>query len=149
LTAKQLFEWSLGSWPRAIISFAVLCILASAIMMVTVLHFSPLCSEEMRDQEPSPDGRYVAASMVRNCGATTSYVTHFNLRTVESSFSPDFFDGVISDGEVATIGDYDGAVLFCWVSPRQINIEYPTPTSPLRTKHAWNEVTVTYGQKCP
>jgi hypothetical protein len=60
-----------------------------------VLHFDPLCGEEILQEQRSPDGRYVAVSMERNCGATTDYVQHINLRAADPKFSSDFFDGTI------------------------------------------------------
>lgn len=39
-----------------------------------------LCGEELIETVASPDGKYVAAILIRNCGATTDYVSHLNLR---------------------------------------------------------------------
>ncbi len=138
----------LSRWSFIGISLAG-SLLAVLLVGITVLHFNPLCGEEPIYEETSPGGQYVAATMVRNCGATTSYVTHVNLRSSKSSFKSGFLDGTIKAGEVATVGNYDGKVLFCWLSPRQFNIEYPTPDSERLMKHAWQDVTITYGEKCP
>jgi hypothetical protein len=124
-------------------------VLALGCLVVTVLHLDPPCSEETSYELTSPGGRYAAASMVRNCGATTSYVTHVNLRSSKSQFKPGFLDGTIKEGEVTTVGNYDGKVLFCWRSSQQLNIEYPTPESERSAKHSWRDITVTYGQGCP
>ena len=62
---------------------------------VMVLHFNPLCGEELIAEKTSPDGLYVATLMSRNCGAATPYVSHLNLRSTKSKFHPAFLDGVI------------------------------------------------------
>src|SRR5690349_17936217 len=89
-----------------------------------LLHFDPLCGEEMVTDKTSPDGRYVATQMTRNCGATTPYVAHINLRLVNSRFRADFFTATIKDGEVWESSKYSGA-RFCWSGPRQLEIGYP------------------------
>lgn len=65
-----------------------------------MLHFDPLCGEDLVTEKASPDGRYVASLMSRNCGATTKYVAHINLRLAGSRFHANFFDGTIKEGEV-------------------------------------------------
>ena len=133
-----------------VVAAIVAAVAVLVMIMLIALHFDPPCGEETRSEEVSPDGRYVAVEMVRNCGATTDYVTHVNLRSVESKFKAGFFDdGTIKDGEVATIDHRDGGERFCWLSSRQLNIEYPTPESEMAAKHAWRDVAVDYGKKCP
>jgi hypothetical protein len=132
-----------------IIAAIVAAIAVLVVIMLIAFHFEPLCDEETRSEQVSPDGRYVAVEMVRNCGATTDYVTHVNLRSEESNFKAGFFDGTIKDGEISTIGHRDGGERFCWLSSRQLNIEYPTPESEMAARHAWRDVAVEYGKKCP
>ncbi len=38
-----------------------------------------LCGDEELSSAVSPDGRYVARAFIRNCGATTAYVTRVDL----------------------------------------------------------------------
>ena len=106
------------------------------IAVVGFLHFNPLCGEEMGMEKTSPDGVYVAQVMVRNCGATTRYVSHINLRSTTAKFRPGFLDGVITDGEVFTSTDYSGD-RFCWSKPHKLSIGYPDlPT------RSWHDVAI-------
>ena len=100
------------------------------------LHFNPLCGEEMGIEKTSPDDRYVAASMTRNCGATTPYVAHINLRPVKSKFRADFLFGTINAGQVFTSSKYSGA-RFCWSKPHKLSIGYPDLSS-----RNWHDVTI-------
>ena len=124
------------------------CFLAVLLPVLAIFHFDPLCSEEGRSEQTSPDGQYVAASLVRNCGATTDFVAHVNLRPSMSKFRPDFFGGTIKDGEIATINHWDGGVIFCWISSRHLNIDSPPPEHQEWAKHRWRDVEITY-DSCP
>jgi hypothetical protein len=44
------------------------------------------CGESNESEIASPSKAYVAMVFVRNCGATTGYVTHVNLRTATDIF---------------------------------------------------------------
>lgn len=137
----------LKGW-KLIGSLVVASSVAMGLAGLAALHFDPLCGEEPGYEITSPSGRYVAASMVRNCGATTSYVTHVNLRTASSKFHPGFLDGTITEGEIATFDKYDGRVVFCWLSDEQLNIELPLPQG-RRSGSTWTGINVTYGKNCP
>jgi hypothetical protein len=104
------------------------------------LHFNSLCEEETVTEKTSPDGHYVAALMSRNCGATTPFVAHINLRLASSRFRVDFLNGTIKDGEVWGSSSYSGT-RFCWSAPHGLEIGYPPEDGrpPLR---AWHEVTI-------
>ena len=103
-----------------ITGFAVIVLL---IAVIGFLHFNPLCGEETVLERTSPDGRYVAVLMTRNCGATTSYVAHINLRPATSKFRQGFLDGTVKDGEVFTSSKYSGD-RFCWSKPHKLSIGY-------------------------
>src|SRR5437867_710129 len=97
--------------------FLLAAVGAIALLVMAValfFHFDPLCGEELALEQISPDGRYIAAWMIRNCGATTSYVDHVNLRLVSSGFHADFMDGTITDGEIVTFAKGPSRVRFCW-----------------------------------
>jgi hypothetical protein len=57
------------------------------------------CNEAVEKQVASPGGEYLATLFERNCGATTGYVTHINLRLASDADRPDTH-GVINDGQV-------------------------------------------------
>lgn len=128
---------------------AVGAIALPVVAVALFFHFDPLCGEELSLEQASPDGRYVAAWMIRNCGATTSYVHNVNLRIGTSALHTDFMDGTITDGEIVTFDKDRGRIRFCWSGPRRLNIEYPDPEPGLRKLNSWRDVQITYGQICP
>jgi hypothetical protein len=105
-----------------------------------LLHFEPLCGEEIVTEKASPDGRYVAALMSRNCGATTPYVVHINLRSADSRFRANFFDGTIKGGEIWGSSNYSGE-RFCWSDSKRIEIGYPADNG-ARMQRTWRDVTI-------
>ena len=107
--------------PIGILGFAIVAV---SIVVIGFLHFSPLCGEDTILEKVSPDGQYVAVLMRRNCGATTSYVAHINLRPTSINFRPGFLDGTVKDGEVFTSSKYSGD-RFCWSAPHKLSIGYP------------------------
>jgi hypothetical protein len=132
--------------------FLLVALGAIAVLVVAValfFHFDPLCGEETALEQASPDGRYVAAWMIRNCGATTSYVHHVNLRLRTSTLHTDFRSGTITDGEILTVPEKSGRVRFCWSGSRRLNIERPDPEPGLRQLSNWQDVEITYGKVCP
>ena len=110
-----------------------------------VLHFDPLCGEELIREQHSPDGRYVAVLMERNCGATTRYVEHINLRRADRKFPSGFLDGTIKDGEIFTLENRDGggSVEFEWVGTT-LKIHHPADKGVFKKETTWNDVDVTY-----
>lgn len=133
---------------RQVLLIAAGAVATVILVVVLFFHFDPLCGEEMALEQASPDGRYVAAWMIRNCGATTSYVNHVNMRLADSAFHADFMDGTIKDGEIVTLAKYTSRVRFCWPSTRRLNIEYPD-SEPGRRVSSWRDVEITYGKACP
>ena len=114
---------------------------AFAVGVITIavggfLHFDPLCGEELGVEKTSPDGLYVAQLMIRNCGATTRYVGHINLRSATAQFRRGFLDGVITDGQVFATSDYSGD-RFCWSKPHKLSIGYPN----LRLRN-WRDISI-------
>jgi hypothetical protein len=101
------------------------------IFWILFLHFVPSCGEELRQEKQSPDGRYLAVSMERNCGATTRYVEHINLRAASGSFSSDFLAGTISESEVFTLENRNGSgsVEFEWLARHLKSTTRPTTAS--------------------
>ena len=99
------------------------------------------CSEANEAQVLSPDRRYIATVFVRNCGATTSYVTHVNLRKITDVFIADR-RGVIDTGEVVAT---DGVALVTprWLKGTELEVRL-RGTGPLKinTVGIWNNVMI-------
>jgi hypothetical protein len=104
------------------------------------LHFNPLCGEELILEKTSPDGHYVAVLMSRNCGATTPYVAHINLRRATAKFHSDFFSGTVKDGEVYGTSKYSGD-RFCCSGPRRLEIGY-SDSDGRYVVRTWHDVTI-------
>ena len=119
-----------------------------AVMSVTAIgffHFDPLCREETIRELPPPDGRYVAVSMERNCGATTLYVEHINLRAASRKFSSDFFDATVKEGEVFTFEQRagDNNPRFAWSRKGGLKIENACDERTSKSD-AWRDVSIDY-----
>jgi hypothetical protein len=101
-----------------------------------------LCGEDSKHEIKSTDGRYVATVFVRNCGATTPYVTHLNLREVGENFKPDS-NGVIVEGEVYTVKG-QAEIKVSWSSESSLLIETIGGPEVLGKEKSWKEVTINY-----
>jgi hypothetical protein len=111
---------------------------------MAVMHFDPSCGEEIKEEQRSPDGRYVAVLMERNCGATTRYVEHINIRPANRSFSTSFFAGTTTEGEIFTLEDRNGGpVQFEWAG-KTLRVHYPADGRIVRKQPNWNDVDIAY-----
>ena len=122
-----------------VLGLPVLGLATLAIAGVLLLHFDRLCGEETVVEKKSPDGRFVAALMSRNCGATTGCVQHINLRLASSRFRSDFLGGTITEGEIWGSSKYSGE-RFCWSGPTRLELGYPTDGT--WSVARWRDVTI-------
>lgn len=101
------------------------------------------CSEQNLADVKSPDGKYVASLFARNCGATTSYLFHVNLRADSDKFSPDL-SGNIKEGEIFGIDGYK--VLMEWTSPTTlvINCTECPADQPVNLERTWKDINILY-----
>src|SRR6266576_6907498 len=79
------------------------------------------CGEELKAEAASPDGKVVATVWERNCGATTSFIAHVNLRPSNEAFREDS-DGVIKEGQVFVIRGPGDRIKLVWQDPRRLVI---------------------------
>src|SRR5262249_43279354 len=82
-----------------------------------------MCEESSDTEAVSPNTEYVATTFVRNCGATTKYVSHVNLRKTSDSYPKDQY-GVIRVGEVFSVGGKPRTEVL-WVSDTELKIKVP------------------------
>jgi hypothetical protein len=82
-----------------------------------------LCSEQTIIEKLSPDGRYVAVLMHRNCWRS-GHNAHINLRLASSPpFRTGRLGGPINDGEIfGTFGVDPPDPHFCWSGPKRLEI---------------------------
>jgi hypothetical protein len=85
-----------------------------------VLASCSLCSDEQRQTVESPDHALKATYFVRNCGATTDYVSTVNLQS-----SREKFDG--NDGRVFVAKGEHGITLE-WTGPQTLLVKCRTCT---------------------
>ena len=118
---------------------------AVVLFWIAVMHFDPPCGEEVVKEQHSPDGRYVALLMERNCGATTRYADHINIRPATKRFSTNFFAGTITEGEVFTLENRNGGgpVQLEWAG-RTLKIHYPANEGVFKKQPTWNDVDIAY-----
>ena len=98
-----------------------------------------LCSDSLKAETPSPDGRFVAGVFERNCGATTGFVTYVALRSKDGSFSQDVNFAVL-------VLDTDDQPKMQWTDGRTLMIELSKEAVARRSRMetSWREVTVGY-----
>ena len=99
------------------------------------------CEESNQGQTLSPDRRYIATVFVRDCGATTGYVTHVNLRKATDVFMADR-GGVIATGQVVTIKGV-ALVTAKWVKNAELEVRL-RGEAPLAVNVAamWNDAAI-------
>ena len=105
-----------------ILGAAILLVLA----VVSVDFNQPLslCGEKTIMEKTSPDGRYVAVLMHRDCGAKLGREAHINVRLATSPPFPNhLYGGPVNDGEIFGTSRENGE-RFCWSSPQRLEIDY-------------------------
>jgi hypothetical protein len=128
--------------PLGIVVFGIVSV---SIAVVGFLHFNPLCGEEIIQELRSPDGHYVAVWMERNCGATTGYVEHINLRAASRKFWSDFFDGTIKQDEIFGFEQRAGDSIprIAWSGNRTLKIANACDER-TRKSATWHDVSIDF-----
>ncbi len=106
---------------------------AIAASIVAVFAGCGLCSDDALVAVFSPDRRYEARAFVRNCGATTPYVTH-----VELSYARRWFRNPVS--VYTATGEHP--IDLVWTSNEALSIRCRTCPSARGDEPGWNNVTV-------
>jgi len=108
-----------------------------------------ICEEDTVAESRSPDGKYLARSYIRNCGATTGYLMHVNLRGSWDYFNPTWV-GTIKQGQIASKSCLNETSLI-WKDSTHLEIQFDKcdyPVAPDRihlTKvERWNDVEISY-----
>lgn len=106
-----------------------------------------VCSEKQIGEATSPDGRFIAVLFLRNCGATTPFMQHVNLREKKHSrgeFSPDS-RGAIEDGQVFLTSA--GALSIAWEDAKTLVVKCkncPHNCCDKAWVKSWNDIKVSY-----
>jgi hypothetical protein len=95
----------------------------SLYLLLTLLPWSvDLCSEENKGDEYSPNGKYLARIYERNCGATTGFHTHVNIRSKWDYFNT-VWVGTITQGQVFSMACRT-EVKLVWKDDNNLEIHY-------------------------
>ena len=106
-----------------------------------------LCIEENKGELYSPNDKYLARIYERNCGATTGFVTHVNLRSLWDYFNTEW-PGTITQGLVFSIC-CNTEVKLLWRNDSHLEIQYrsckrPDESHRIFKNEAWNNITISY-----
>jgi hypothetical protein len=91
------------------------------------------CSDELVSESTSASGRYLAALIVRDCGATTNFASHIRLRRSNEPYRDDVQPVAVFEGRI------DPPV---WDGDRLI-VRFED-AEPFRRETAWGDVTIIY-----
>lgn len=96
------------------------------------------CSDEIKQEAKSPDGKYVATWYVRDCGATTSFSTIVNLRIGSARFNG-------NEGEVFVVKGQP-QVKIAWNNESSLQVSCPECRSEdiFKRETLHNSISVSY-----
>lgn len=109
--------------------------LVVAVACLLVAACGPECAEDVVASEGSPDGRYVATVFVRNCHATSPFVTIVSIRPGDEAFDP--------DGPYVFSLHGRAPVSVRWDSATQLTVTHPAERV-YRSAESWRGVRVRY-----
>lgn len=118
--------------------FALLGVLYLAVLKFMVIGLSGDCSDTVKEQLRSPDGRYTADLYERDCGATTSYSTGVSLRASSSRFDGDNPRVLSLKGRCDVAMDWQNGVL---------SLSYPGPCEIFQQLESWRDVKIEHHGK--
>ena len=129
--------------------------LATVYAVITLTPWSiGICSEEVTFEAYSPDESYLARVYVRNCGATTGYLTHVNLRSRWIYFNTRWF-GTIVQGQVFANACGSKTTLL-WRDNSNLEIDYVSCRVPEEEKdpafmkaETWGLIDIAYLERPP
>jgi hypothetical protein len=100
-----------------------------------------LCGEEELSRAVAPSGRLVAVAYVRNCGATTRFVSHVNVRETAQEFTKTSA-GIIVAGEVLTLDGEPSTIELAWPDAKTLRVRYSGGARLTHSEASWNDVHV-------
>lgn len=122
-------------------SSALLCVAVACAASACV---SRVCRERLLDLVESPDHRYNAALLVRNCEDAPKVVTHVNLHAGYGG-PPADGDGSATRGEVFSV-EGEQKVKIVWKGARSLQVECAGcgAARVLKREGSWDDVQITY-----
>jgi hypothetical protein len=105
--------------------------------LIPALALGGTCADEVRGESASPDGRVLATSYIRNCGATTGYSSHVSLRTAKAPFNPDKdFTALVIDG----VCDVE----MSWSAVTTLLLQNPATCEVIRRESRWRDIQISF-----
>jgi hypothetical protein len=104
---------------------------------------SPLtnqCSDEIKKEVQSRNGKYIITLFERNCGATTDFSTIVNLRSKAGEFN-----GNKENNIFVMKGKYD--VEIKWEDDTHLKISYPKDSEVFKQMGMWREIKISFFEK--
>jgi hypothetical protein len=114
---------------------ALLILFGLCIIVVSLPWSCGICDEDRISEAHSPDGKYLARAYIRDCGATTGFLTHVNLRSGWGWFNPDWV-GTVKNGQVFANSCWS-KVSFIWKDNSNLEIQYEQCAPDERGNPAW------------
>ncbi len=114
------------SLTKKLLLGTLVALLVSAVAFMPLLWLgdldlsSGLCGEDLVERVYSTTKTYYAATYVRNCGATTGFVSHVNIHRSKTRVHANKV-GVIDDGEVLVVAG-EPYLEIKWTGPRSLEI---------------------------
>jgi len=108
-------------------------------LMLVHLSLSPACELTRLESQPSPDGRFVSSAFLKDCGATTDYVTGVTLRPAGAAFVDENPDVVLILNGIVPVSQ-------TWVADEEIHLRLPSAAPVFRQVENWNGVKIVVEQ---
>ena len=104
--------------------------------------FQPLfhCADEVKREVKSPTGAYIATFFERDCGATTDFAAHVNLRPSKAQFDGRQFSSVLVIKGRPEI-DLE------WKDDSRLSISYSGGSQIYKKLDSWNAVHISYSSR--
>ena len=115
--------------------------ICAALLMVALCGCGPLdgtCGNTIKQSAPSPDGKYVATALIRDCGATTSYSPQVHLGTPGTS---------VPEAGNVFIGHRSEQIQVKWISATNLMIYSDCEVR--RHVTNYNGITITFEKRAP
>jgi hypothetical protein len=121
--------------------------LARVVLVAATLSACKVCGETIKMEVSSPSATEVASVIERDCGATTDFVTHVNLRHSDKRLAVDG-KGTITQGEVFTFSGR-AALELQWQSDTKFQIACDgCPEKYIfKRDQVWNGIELVYSLK--
>jgi hypothetical protein len=99
---------------------------------------SNICSNELKNEAVSSDGKYVASIFERNCGATTPFVQVVSLRLSNMKFDPENHDEWVFTIHGKSNVEVD------WTDVDRLQVSYSSTGDEPTKRTNWQDVVISY-----